>query len=101
MSEITPQPRALLRSLADPFGFTQERRTERALIDEYRHAVRETLAFVGKHPQKCLELARMPEQIRGFGRPHDGGGVVNVHEHFHDPVVSDANEVKTTTEATL
>lgn len=51
----------------DPFGYTHERRMERALIDEYRLAIQATLPFVAKYPEKCLELARIPEQIRGFG----------------------------------
>ncbi|MBP0621153.1 indolepyruvate ferredoxin oxidoreductase family protein [Cupriavidus consociatus] len=51
----------------DPFGYTQERRAERALIDEYKLSIRATLPFVPVHPKKCLELARIPEQIRGFG----------------------------------
>jgi indolepyruvate ferredoxin oxidoreductase len=51
----------------DPFGHTDERRTERALINEYKDVIRATLPYLDKHPQKCLELARIPEQIRGFG----------------------------------
>ena len=54
-------------SPVDPFGFTHERRTERALIDEYRNAIEATLPFLGVHPAKCLELARLPEHIRGYG----------------------------------
>ncbi len=54
-------------TLFDPFGYTRERVTERALIDEYMLAVRATLPFIAEQPKKCLELARIPEQIRGFG----------------------------------
>ncbi len=54
-------------TLFDPFGYTHERRTERALIDEYKKGIQATLPFIATHPKKCLELARIPEQIRGFG----------------------------------
>jgi indolepyruvate ferredoxin oxidoreductase len=54
-------------TLVDPFGYTHERRVERALIEEYRAGIRATLPFVATHPEKCMELARIPEQIRGFG----------------------------------
>ncbi len=51
----------------DPFGYTSERRTERALVGEYKAVIGATLQFQQVHPQKCLELARLPDQIRGFG----------------------------------
>ena len=52
----------------DPFGRTAERRTERALIGEYRQSIEELLATLdaGTHAL-ALEIARVPEQIRGFG----------------------------------
>jgi indolepyruvate ferredoxin oxidoreductase len=52
----------------DFFGRTEERRTERALIAEYRQAVEEVIARLqpGNHAL-ALEIARLPEQIRGFG----------------------------------
>lgn len=58
----------LLRgTLFDPFGYTHERKMERALIEEYKLGIRATLPFIAAQPKKCLELARIPEQIRGFG----------------------------------
>jgi len=54
-------------TLFDLFGYTHERRMERALIEEYKLSIRATLPFVAAQPKKCLELARIPEQIRGFG----------------------------------
>ena len=54
-------------TLFDPFGYTHERRLERALIEEYKLGIRATLPFITAQPKKCLELARIPEQIRGFG----------------------------------
>jgi indolepyruvate ferredoxin oxidoreductase len=52
----------------DLFGRTEERRTERALIGEYRAAMGEVLAGLepGRHAL-ALEIARLPERIRGFG----------------------------------
>ncbi|MEJ7930369.1 indolepyruvate ferredoxin oxidoreductase family protein [Ramlibacter sp. AN1015] len=52
----------------DPFGRTEERRTERALIQEYRRSIEEVLAglHAGNHAL-AVEIARIPEQIRGFG----------------------------------
>ncbi|MGI4890244.1 MAG: indolepyruvate ferredoxin oxidoreductase family protein, partial [Janthinobacterium lividum] len=52
----------------DVFGKTEERRTERALIGEYRALVDELVK--GLNAQKlaqAVELARLPEDIRGFG----------------------------------
>ena len=51
----------------DPFGYTHERQMERELIDEYKMGIRATLPFLAADPKRCLELARIPEQIRGFG----------------------------------
>jgi indolepyruvate ferredoxin oxidoreductase len=52
----------------DPFGRTDERRTERALIGEYRAAIDELLASLSadKLPL-AVEIARLPEDIRGYG----------------------------------
>jgi indolepyruvate ferredoxin oxidoreductase len=52
----------------DLFGRTEERRTERALIDDYRASIDELLASLNaaNHAQ-AVEIARIPEQIKGFG----------------------------------
>jgi len=52
----------------DIFGRTEERRTERALIGEYRASIEEVLSglAVGNHAA-ALEIASLPEQIRGYG----------------------------------
>ncbi len=52
----------------DIFGYTEERRMERALITEYRDMVDALVA--GLNPDThavAVELANLPEQIRGFG----------------------------------
>lgn len=55
-------------SALDPFGRSAERRIERMLIDRYI----ETIDFImskttEKRYQRALQLARIPEEIRGFG----------------------------------
>ena len=52
----------------DVFGRAEERRTERALVGEYKASVEELLLGleVGNHPL-ALEIARIPEQIKGYG----------------------------------
>jgi indolepyruvate ferredoxin oxidoreductase len=52
----------------DPFGRSEERRTERALIGEYRAAIDELLAGLSaERLPLALEIARVPEEIRGYG----------------------------------
>ncbi|WP_418317434.1 indolepyruvate ferredoxin oxidoreductase family protein [Piscinibacter sakaiensis] len=52
----------------DIFGRTEERRTERALIDEYRQTIDELLQSLdAANLAAALEIARLPEQIRGYG----------------------------------
>ena len=52
----------------DIFGKTEERRQERALIVEYRNTVEEILkALTADNHTAAVELARIPEQIKGFG----------------------------------
>ena len=52
----------------DPFGYTTERRTERALIGEYEALVDELLQGLAPHNHGvAIELASLPDEIRGFG----------------------------------
>jgi indolepyruvate ferredoxin oxidoreductase len=52
----------------DPFGWTEERRLERALVEEYRDTIRDLLPRLEPRTLPlALELARLPEAIRGFG----------------------------------
>ena len=52
----------------DLFGRTGERKTERALIGQYRDSIDRVLASLdaGNHGL-AVEIARIPEQIKGFG----------------------------------
>ena len=52
----------------DVFGRSEERRSERALIDEYRQCIDELLATLdAAHLAHAVEIARIPEEIRGYG----------------------------------
>ena len=56
----------------DIFGRTEERRTERALIGEYRAAIEEVMgALRADNHEVALEIASLPEQIRGYGHVKD------------------------------
>jgi indolepyruvate ferredoxin oxidoreductase len=52
----------------DVFGYTEERRTERALIGEYRASVDELLkGLSAERLSLAVEIASLPEDIRGYG----------------------------------
>ncbi len=52
----------------DVFGKTEERRTERALITEYRAAIDELLqGLSADRLALAVDIARLPEDIRGYG----------------------------------
>ena len=52
----------------DLFGKTEERRTERALIGEYKASIEEVLkSLSAANHATAVEIARIPEQIRGYG----------------------------------
>ncbi|WER49515.1 indolepyruvate ferredoxin oxidoreductase family protein [Cupriavidus sp. WKF15] len=52
----------------DPFGYTAERREERALIAAYRDCVEALLPkLCAQNLELALEIARLPMDIRGYG----------------------------------
>ncbi|WP_295641415.1 indolepyruvate ferredoxin oxidoreductase family protein [uncultured Methylibium sp.] len=60
--------KGLRGSAFDPFGRTEERRTERALIGEYRACIEELLrTLAAGNVALAAEIARIPEEIRGYG----------------------------------
>ncbi|WP_260854683.1 indolepyruvate ferredoxin oxidoreductase family protein [Paraburkholderia sp. BCC1884] len=60
--------RFLRGTAADPFGYTAERRMERDLIDEYRHAIEAALPTLSQDSLAgVVATASVPEKIRGFG----------------------------------
>jgi indolepyruvate ferredoxin oxidoreductase len=70
--KVLARLKGLRGTALDIFGYSEERRQERALIVEYRASMEEvlaTLAGAGREERYPLALgiARIPEQIRGFG----------------------------------
>ncbi|HEY4318068.1 MAG TPA: indolepyruvate ferredoxin oxidoreductase family protein [Herbaspirillum sp.] len=60
--------RFLRGSLFDPFGHSDERCGERALIEEYRATITGLLPRLGpENLHLAVEIASIPESIRGFG----------------------------------
>ena len=60
--------RGLRGSALDVFGRTEERRTERALIQQYRASIEEVLKSLrSDNHATAVEIARIPEQIKGYG----------------------------------
>jgi indolepyruvate ferredoxin oxidoreductase len=52
----------------DIFGYTEERKMERALIVEYRQCIEELLrGLTAANLSLAAEIARIPEEIRGYG----------------------------------
>jgi indolepyruvate ferredoxin oxidoreductase len=52
----------------DPFGYTEERRTERRLIADYEAVLDEVLArLTPENHHLAVGIAAIPEKIRGFG----------------------------------
>ena len=60
--------KGLRGTVLDPFGHTRERRSERALIGEFREKVDGLLALLdGDNLATAVEIAEVPQSIRGFG----------------------------------
>jgi indolepyruvate ferredoxin oxidoreductase len=60
--------KVLRGSPLDVFGYTEERRTERELIQQYTASLEMVIAKLDtSNHALALELARIPEQIKGFG----------------------------------
>jgi indolepyruvate ferredoxin oxidoreductase len=66
--KLLAKMKGLRGSALDPFGRTHERKTERALVGEYRASVSELLAgLTAERLALAVEIARIPEDIRGYG----------------------------------
>ena len=64
--------RALRGTVFDPFGYTADRRRERQLIGDYEALIVELLAGLDHDNHGlAVELAAIPEQIRGYGHVKD------------------------------
>ena len=52
----------------DPFGWTKERREERAAVQDFEALVNGLLQGLGRdNLQEALALTRLPQQVRGYG----------------------------------
>jgi indolepyruvate ferredoxin oxidoreductase len=66
--KLLAKAKFLRGSALDIFGYSEERRTERALIGEYRSALESVLPKLSAaNRDAAAAFARVPEQIRGFG----------------------------------
>lgn len=60
--------RFLRGTMLDPFGYTDERKTERALIKDYRDNIAALFAsLTADNLPQVIEIASIPEHIRGYG----------------------------------
>jgi indolepyruvate ferredoxin oxidoreductase len=51
----------------DPFGYARVRRTERALVGEYRELVERALRDLSpKTHDRAVQIARLPDLVRGY-----------------------------------
>jgi indolepyruvate ferredoxin oxidoreductase len=66
--KVLKQFKWLRGTVLDVFGYTHERRTERALIVQYQSSVHAMLGQLNaSNHALAIEMARIPEQIKGFG----------------------------------
>jgi indolepyruvate ferredoxin oxidoreductase len=60
--------RFLRGSFLDPFGYTEERKTERALILQYKAQILSLLpTLTANNYEQMIAIASIPEDIRGYG----------------------------------
>ena len=65
----------------DLFGYTAERKMERALIVEYRELLVGLLVnLTAENLATCVELASLPEKIRGFGHVKEAAVATYRHD---------------------
>jgi indolepyruvate ferredoxin oxidoreductase len=66
--KVLAKLKGLRGSALDIFGYTAERKTERALIGQYRDTVAALLPkLTGENLATAVAIARIPEDIRGYG----------------------------------
>ena len=65
---VLAQLKGLRGTALDVFGHTEERRTERALIQQYQDSITELLrGLTAGNLTAAVAIARLPEDIRGYG----------------------------------
>ena len=66
--KVLAKCKGLRGTLLDPFGHTDERKTERSLIVDYRHTVSALLEKLSPdNLSVAVSIASIPEDIRGYG----------------------------------
>jgi indolepyruvate ferredoxin oxidoreductase len=66
--KVLAKMRFLRGTFLDVFGYTEERRNERALVGQYRESIEEVLrGFTPERQALALEIARIPDKIKGYG----------------------------------
>jgi indolepyruvate ferredoxin oxidoreductase len=66
--KVLAKLKGLRSSPFDPFGYTAERRTERALIREYQETIERLLVeLTPQNHAVAIQIATLPEEIRGYG----------------------------------
>jgi indolepyruvate ferredoxin oxidoreductase len=66
--KILKSLKGLRGTALDPFGYTEERRTERALIRDYEETVERLLKELdAQNHALAVQIASIPEEMRGFG----------------------------------
>lgn len=66
--KVLARMRFLRHTRFDPFGRTEERRVDRALVAEYLRSISDLLPQLHRADRHAvLDLARLPAQIRGYG----------------------------------
>ncbi len=72
MFKLLAKLKGLRGTAFDPFGYTAERRVERALIGQYESLVDELLAgLTAPNHALAVKLASIPDDIRGYGHVKD------------------------------
>jgi indolepyruvate ferredoxin oxidoreductase len=60
--------KGLRGTVFDPFGYTEERRDERALVEQFISLIEQECADLSSASyEKALYLARLPQEVRGYG----------------------------------
>jgi indolepyruvate ferredoxin oxidoreductase len=66
--KLLAKMKSLRGTAFDVFGKTEERKMERALIAQYKSSIEKLLpALNATNAATALEIARIPEQIKGYG----------------------------------
>jgi indolepyruvate ferredoxin oxidoreductase len=66
--KVLARLKGLRGTAMDPFGRTEERKMERALIGQYEASIEEVLqALDASNHSLAVEVARIPEAIKGYG----------------------------------